>query len=456
MLGYVGAAATKSIALGLVILPTAAFFVPIQILHPVWMVAFLVLIAVTFCLFGFIIGVWGKNFEQIQFIPMLIVTPLTFLGGAFYSLDMLGEPWRTITHFNPVVYLISGFRWSFYGTSDVGVEISLARDPRLLLPLPRHRRVDVQDRVSAEDLALLSPSGERSGAGVGGDSIPELLASIAPSPSPLRGSSSPLKGRGTVGTMTDSPDRPKTVLAAAGLFLLAPLIGEFLLGNMPITWLWTLIVLAPLYGAGALLVRETAVRLGAGWPGIFLLGLAYGIVEEAYVDQSLFNPNFLGLRLLDYGFVPSLGIGRLVDIVRARAAHDLEHGRRDRTGRGALAEPCRPPLAERVGAPGHRLDLPARLPGDLLQLPGRLHAVTGAVGRRGRRDRAARRRDRAARAATRGDAPARAGRRIRWSRVPSPSSPSRCSCSRRGRSAGCRRRPMSPSCCSFLRCRRSP
>ncbi len=126
VIGYVGAAATKSIVLGLVILGTAAFFVPIQILHPAWMIAFLVLIAVTFCLFGFIIGIWGQNFEQIQFIPMLVVTPLTFLGGAFYSVDMLGEPWRTATLFNPVVYLISGFRWSFYGTSDVGVEISLA------------------------------------------------------------------------------------------------------------------------------------------------------------------------------------------------------------------------------------------------------------------------------------------------------------------------------------------
>jgi ABC-2 type transport system permease protein len=125
VLGYVGAAATKSIVLGLVILLTATFFVPIQILHPGWMIAFLVLIAVTFCLFGFIIGVWGQNFEQIQFIPMLVVTPLTFLGGAFYSIDMLGEPWRTATYFNPVVYLIDGFRWSFYGTADVGVEISL-------------------------------------------------------------------------------------------------------------------------------------------------------------------------------------------------------------------------------------------------------------------------------------------------------------------------------------------
>ena len=126
VIGYVGAAATKSIVLGLVILGTAAFFVPLEIRHPFWMAAFLVLIALTFCLFGFIIGVWGKNFEQIQFIPMLIVTPLTFLGGAFYSIDMLAEPWRTVTLFNPVVYLISGFRWSFYGTADVGVEISLA------------------------------------------------------------------------------------------------------------------------------------------------------------------------------------------------------------------------------------------------------------------------------------------------------------------------------------------
>ena len=125
VIGYVGAAATKSIVLGLVILATAAFFVPLRIDHPGWMIAFLVLIAVTFCLFGFIIGIWGQNFEQIQFIPMLIVTPLTFLGGAFYSISMLAEPWRTITHFNPVVYLIEGFRWSFYGTADIGVEISL-------------------------------------------------------------------------------------------------------------------------------------------------------------------------------------------------------------------------------------------------------------------------------------------------------------------------------------------
>jgi len=122
---YVGAAATKSTILGLIILGTASLFVPIRILHPFWMIAFLVLTAVTFSLFGFIIGIWAKNFEQLQFIPMLIVTPLTFLGGAFYSIDMLPPAWRTITLFNPVVYLISGFRWSFYESSDVSVGVSL-------------------------------------------------------------------------------------------------------------------------------------------------------------------------------------------------------------------------------------------------------------------------------------------------------------------------------------------
>ena len=126
VLAYVGAAATKSIVLGLVILITASFFVPIQILHPFWMVAFLVLTAATFSLFGFIIGIGSTGFEQLQFIPMLIVTPLTFLGGAFYSINMLPPAWRTVTLFNPVVYLISGFRWSFYGTSDVSVGTSLA------------------------------------------------------------------------------------------------------------------------------------------------------------------------------------------------------------------------------------------------------------------------------------------------------------------------------------------
>jgi ABC-2 type transport system permease protein len=126
VLGYVGAAATKSVLLGLIILATASLFVPIRILHPGWMVAFLLLTAATFSLFGFIIGILSKNFEQLQFIPMLVVTPLTFLGGAFYSIDMLPAAWRTATLFNPVVYLISGFRWSFYGTADVGVELSMA------------------------------------------------------------------------------------------------------------------------------------------------------------------------------------------------------------------------------------------------------------------------------------------------------------------------------------------
>jgi ABC-2 type transport system permease protein len=133
VLAYVGAAATKSIVLGMIILATATLFVPIRILHPVWMIAFLVLTATTFSLFGFIIGVWAKGFEQLQFIPMLIVAPLTFLGGAFYSIDMLPPAWRTVTLFNPVVYLISGFRWSFYGTSDVGVAVSLAMTLGFLL-----------------------------------------------------------------------------------------------------------------------------------------------------------------------------------------------------------------------------------------------------------------------------------------------------------------------------------
>ncbi|MFN6996328.1 MAG: ABC transporter permease [Aquincola tertiaricarbonis] len=126
LIAYVGAAATKSVILGLVILATASFFVPLRIEHPVWMVAFLLLTSVTFSLFGFIIGLWAKGFEQLQLIPMLIITPLTFLGGAFYSIDMLPPLWRQVTLFNPVVYLIDGFRWSFFGTADVGVGWSLA------------------------------------------------------------------------------------------------------------------------------------------------------------------------------------------------------------------------------------------------------------------------------------------------------------------------------------------
>ena len=126
VIAYVGAAATKSAVLGLIILATAALFVPLRILHPIEMLAFLILISTTFSLFGFIIGIWANGFEQLQMIPMLVVTPLTFLGGSFYSIDMLPPVWRTITLFNPVVYLISGFRWTFYGSGDVGIGVSLA------------------------------------------------------------------------------------------------------------------------------------------------------------------------------------------------------------------------------------------------------------------------------------------------------------------------------------------
>lgn len=125
-LGYVGAAATKSVILGLIILATASLFVPLRIAHPVWMIAFLLLTAITFSLFGFIIGIWADGFEKLQVVPMLILTPLTFLGGTFYSINMLPEPWHTVTLFNPIVYLISGFRWSFYEISDVNVGVSLA------------------------------------------------------------------------------------------------------------------------------------------------------------------------------------------------------------------------------------------------------------------------------------------------------------------------------------------
>jgi ABC-2 type transport system permease protein len=125
VLAYVGAAATKSVVLGLVILATASLFVPIHIAHPLAMIAFLLLISATFCLFGFIIGICSNNFEQMQVIPMLVVTPLTFLGGAFYSISMLPPAWQTIAYFNPVVYLISGFRWTFFGQGDVPVVTSL-------------------------------------------------------------------------------------------------------------------------------------------------------------------------------------------------------------------------------------------------------------------------------------------------------------------------------------------
>jgi ABC-2 type transport system permease protein len=124
LLGYVGAAASKSLLLGVLILLTARAFVPYEIAHPVWMVGFLLLTAITFCLFGFIIGLWADSFQKLQVIPLLVITPLTFLGGAFYSISMLPEPWQTVSLFNPVVYLISGLRWAFYGAADVHIGIS--------------------------------------------------------------------------------------------------------------------------------------------------------------------------------------------------------------------------------------------------------------------------------------------------------------------------------------------
>ena len=126
IIGYVGAAATKSLIIGIIILSTAGFFVDLEIQHPVWMVAFLVLTCISFSLFGFIIGLWATDFEKLQLIPLLVITPLVFLGGSFYSVNMLPPVWQSITLFNPVLYLISGFRWSFFGVSDVPVETSIA------------------------------------------------------------------------------------------------------------------------------------------------------------------------------------------------------------------------------------------------------------------------------------------------------------------------------------------
>jgi ABC-2 type transport system permease protein len=126
VIAYVGAAASKSVLIGCIILATAHLFVDVQIAHPFLMALFMVLIVITFCLFGFIIGIWAKNFEQLQVIPFLVVYPLTFLGGAFYSIDMLPPLWQKLTLFNPVVYLISGFRWTFFGEGDVSIEVSIA------------------------------------------------------------------------------------------------------------------------------------------------------------------------------------------------------------------------------------------------------------------------------------------------------------------------------------------
>lgn len=133
VLGYVGAAATKSMIIGLVILATAHLFVAVPVAHPVAMVGFMALIAVSFCLFGFILGIWAKSFEQLQVIPMLVIMPMTFLGGAFYSIDMLPPVWRTVTLFNPIVYLISGFRWTFFDRGDVSITVSMVCVTAMLL-----------------------------------------------------------------------------------------------------------------------------------------------------------------------------------------------------------------------------------------------------------------------------------------------------------------------------------
>ena len=153
VIAYVGAAATKSVVIGLIILVTATFFTDVHILHPVWMVAFLLLTSIAFSLFGFIIGIWAKNFEQLAIIPALIVTPLTFLGGAFYSIDMLPQPWRTVSLFNPVVYLVSGFRWSFYGLGDVGVAASLGFTAAFMAACLIAALVDLPHRLAAQALS---------------------------------------------------------------------------------------------------------------------------------------------------------------------------------------------------------------------------------------------------------------------------------------------------------------
>ena len=150
--GYVGAAATKSVMLGTIILVTARLFVPFEIQHPVSMLGFLVLTSVTFSLLGFAIGIWADSWEKTSIVPTMIVTPLTFLGGSFYSLSMLPPVWQKITLFNPVVYLINGFRWSFYGKSDVNVVLSVEHDVRVHADLPVAHRVDVPDRLQAEKL----------------------------------------------------------------------------------------------------------------------------------------------------------------------------------------------------------------------------------------------------------------------------------------------------------------
>ena len=159
MLGYVGAAATKALIIGVIILATAGFFVDLRIAHPVWMVAFLVLTCISFAMLGFIIGLLANNFEQLQLVPLLVITPLVFLGGSFYSVSMLPPAWQTVTLFNPVLYLVSGFRWSFYEVADVSVGISMMAILGFSGSLHGGDLVDLQDRVQTEALDSILPPG---------------------------------------------------------------------------------------------------------------------------------------------------------------------------------------------------------------------------------------------------------------------------------------------------------
>ncbi len=151
--GYVGAAATKSIVLGLIIIATSALFVPLHVEHPLWMVVALVLTSVTFSAFGFVIGIWADGFEKLQLVPLLIVTPLTFLGGSFYSIDSLPSPWREVAYLNPVVYLVNGFRWSFLGHADVPPEVSFGMTLAILALCAGADRLDLPDGIPAEDVS---------------------------------------------------------------------------------------------------------------------------------------------------------------------------------------------------------------------------------------------------------------------------------------------------------------
>ena len=171
-MAYVGAATTKACVLALVTLATAALLVDVSIAHPILMLVFLVAISAGFCLLGFAIGIWAKNFEQLQVVPLLVVTPLTFLGGVFYSVSALGEPWRTVTQLNPILYLVSGFRWTFFGTADVPLARERGGDGRCDPAPARRDRMDFPHRLSAQELALLVGAAGALAVEVLGDEVP--------------------------------------------------------------------------------------------------------------------------------------------------------------------------------------------------------------------------------------------------------------------------------------------